>query len=326
MSIIEFLERKNNGFRESRLILWFKISVLNIVILSRNPALYSTQSIVRAARLRNHHVRIIDHLLCDLVIEKGKNQVLYNNQVISQVDAVIPRIGASATTMGAAVLRQFESQGIFMTLNATPLLRARNKLSCLQILAAAGIAVPKTVYASNLQTLPSILQDMGSFPIIIKLMNGTQGMGVILAENKSNAESIMEAFHTTNEKVILQKFIKEAKGADLRAFVVDGKIVGAMKRQARPGDFRSNLHRGGTSEKIVLTRDEEEIAMRSVEILGLNIAGVDMLKTHHGPVILEVNASPGLEGIEGTTEIDIAGAIMDYVERGFQEHKNQKIR
>lgn len=297
---------------------------MNIVILSRNPSLYSTQSIVRAAKLRNHHVRIIDHLLCDMVIEKGKNQVLYNNQIINHVDAVIPRIGASATTMGAAVLRQFESQGVFLTLNATPLLRARNKLSCLQILASAGIAVPKTIYASNLQTLPSILQDMGQFPIIIKLMNGTQGMGVILAENKSNAESIMEAFHTTNEKVILQKFIKEAKGADLRAFVVDGKIVGAMKRQARPGDFRSNLHRGGTSEKIVLTRDEEEIALRSVKILGLNIAGVDMLKTHHGPVILEVNASPGLEGIEGTTEIDIAGAIMDYVEKGYQEFKHNK--
>lgn len=297
---------------------------MNIVILSRNPSLYSTQSLVNAARIRNHHVRVVDHLLCDLIIEKGKCQVFYNNQALSHVDAIIPRIGASATTMGAAVLRQFESQGVFLTLNATPLLRARNKLSCLQILAAHGIAVPKTVYASNLQTLPSILNDMGHFPIIIKLMNGTQGMGVILAENKSNAESIMEAFHTTNEKVILQKFIREAKGADLRAFVVDGKIAGAMKRQARPGDFRSNLHRGGTSEKVILTKEEEATALRSVEILGLNIAGVDMLKTHHGPVVLEVNASPGLEGIEGTTEEDIAGEIIAFVERGYRDFTDKK--
>ena len=297
---------------------------VNIIILSRNPSLYSTQSLVNAARIRNHHVRVVDHMLCDLIIEKGKCQVLYNNQLLTHVDAVIPRIGASATTIGASVLRQFEAQGVFLTLNATPLLRARNKLSCLQILAAKGIAVPRTIYASNLQTLPNLLQDMGSFPIIIKLMNGTQGMGVILAENKSNAESIMEAFHTTNEKVILQKFVKEAKGADLRAFVVDGKIVGAMKRQARPGDFRSNLHRGGTSEKVILSRDEEETALRSVEILGLNIAGVDMLKTHHGPVVLEVNASPGLEGIEGTTEVDIAGEIIQYVEKGFQLFQENK--
>ena len=297
---------------------------MNIVILSRNPSLYSTQSLVNAARKKNHHVRVIDHLLCDLVIEKGKCMVLYNNTILTQVDAVIPRIGASATTMGASVIRQFEAQGVFLTLKATPLLRARNKLSCLQILAANGINVPKTVYASNLQTLPSILTNMGTYPIIIKLMNGTQGMGVILAENKSNAESILEAFHTTNEKVILQKFIKEAKGADLRAFVVDGKIIGAMKRQARPGDFRSNLHRGGTSEKVNLTKEEVETALRSVKILGLNIAGVDMLKTKNGPVVLEVNASPGLEGIEGTTGIDIAGEIISYVEKAVNIHKTRR--
>ncbi|MFZ1704809.1 MAG: RimK family alpha-L-glutamate ligase [Saprospiraceae bacterium] len=297
---------------------------MNIVILSRNPSLYSTQSLVNAARLRNHYVRVVDHLSCDLIIEKGKCQILYNNMTISNVDAVIPRIGASATTLGASVLRQFESQGVFSTLHATPLLRARNKLSCLQILAAAGIPVPRTVYVSNLQTLPHMLNEMGNFPIIIKLINGTQGMGVILAENKSNAESIVEAFHTTNDKIILQKFVKEAKGSDIRALVVDGKIVGSMKRQARPGDFRSNLHRGGTSEQIVLTKDEEATALRSVEILGLNVAGVDMLKTHNGPVVLEVNASPGLEGIEGTTKIDIAGEIIAYVERAFLAHKINK--
>lgn len=288
---------------------------MNIIILSRNAALYSTQSIVNAARIRNHYVRVIDHMACDLIIEKGKPQILYNNQILDKIDAVIPRIGASATTYGASVLRQFEAQNVFLSLKATPLLRARNKLSCLQILAAAGIGVPKTIYCSNLYTLPNLLDSMGSYPVIIKLINGTQGMGVILAENKNNAESIMEAFHTTNEKVIVQKFIKEAKGADIRAFVVNGEIVGSMKRQARAGDFRSNLHRGGTAEKIILSPEEKETALKSVDILGLNIAGVDMLQTENGPLVLEVNASPGLEGIEGTTDVDIAGKIISYIEK-----------
>ncbi len=288
---------------------------MNIVILSRNPSLYSTQSIVEAARRRNHYVRVIDHMACDLVIESSRPKILFNNQPIEKIDAVIPRIGSTATTYGAAVIRQFESQGVFSTLHAEPLLKARDKLSCLQILGSHGIGVPKTVYVSNPLTMPYLLDEMEPYPLIIKLVSGTQGMGVILAENKSNAESILEAFYTTREKVIMQKFIKEAKGADVRAFVVDGEIVGAMKRQARPGDFRSNLHRGGTAEKISLSSKEEETALRSVDILGLKIAGVDMLKTHSGPMVLEVNASPGLEGIEGTTGEDIAGKIITFVEK-----------
>lgn len=288
---------------------------MNIIILSRNASLYSTQSLVDAARRRNHYVRVIDHMSCDLIIESGKSKIFFNNQPLQHIDAIIPRIGSTATSYGAAVIRQFESQGVFSTLHAEPLLKARDKLSCLQILESKGIAVPKTVYVSNTYTMPHLLELMEPYPIIIKLVSGTQGMGVILAENKSNAESILEAFHTTKEKVILQKFIKEAKGADVRAFVVDGEIVGAMKRQAKPGDFRSNLHRGGTSELIKLTSQEEETALRSVEILGLKIAGVDMLKTHNGPVVLEVNASPGLEGIEGTTGVDIAAKIINFVEK-----------
>lgn len=287
---------------------------MNIVILSRNASLYSTQSIVNAARIRNHYVRVIDHMACDLVIESGKSQIFFNNQPIDNVDAIIPRIGSTATSYGAAVIRQFESQGVFSTLHAEPLLKARDKLSCLQILGSHGIGVPKTVFVSNPYTMPFLLEQMEPYPVIIKLVSGTQGMGVILAENKTNAESILEAFHTTKEKVILQKFIKEAKGADIRAFVVNGKIVGAMKRQARHGDFRSNLHRGGTAEIIKLSKAEEQTALESVQILGLSIAGVDMLKTHHGPVVLEVNASPGLEGIEGTTGVDIAGEIIKFVE------------
>jgi ribosomal protein S6--L-glutamate ligase len=287
---------------------------MNIVILSRNASLYSTQSIVNAARIRNHYVRVIDHMACDLVIESGKSKIFFNNQPINNVDAIIPRIGSTATSYGAAVIRQFESQGVFSTLHAEPLLKARDKLSCLQILGSHGIGVPKTVYVSNPYTMPFLLDQMAPYPVVIKLVSGTQGMGVILAENKTNAESILEAFYTTKEKVILQKFIKEAKGADIRAFVVNGKVVGAMKRQARQGDFRSNLHRGGTAEIITLTKAEEQTALESVQILGLSIAGVDMLKTHQGPVVLEVNASPGLGGIEGTTGVDIAGEIIRFVE------------
>jgi ribosomal protein S6--L-glutamate ligase len=290
---------------------------MNIVILSRNASLYSTQSLVDAARNRNHYVRVIDHMMCDLIIQSGRSKVLFNNEVISNIDAIIPRIGSTATTYGAAVIRQFESQGVFSTLHAEPLLKARDKLSCLQILGSQGIGVPKTVYCSNPYSIPSLLEEMAPYPIIIKLVTGTQGMGVILAENRSNAESILEAFHTTKEKVIMQKFIKEAKGADIRAFVVNGEIVGAMKRQAREGDFRSNLHRGGSADIIKLTTQEQETALKSVSILGLAVAGVDMLKTHHGPVVLEVNASPGLEGIEGTTGVDIAGKIIEYLEQNI---------
>lgn len=288
---------------------------MNIIILSRNASLYSTQSLVDAARIRNHYVRVIDHMACDLVLESGKSKILYNNQAIQNVDAVIPRIGSTATSYGAAVIRQFESQGVFSTLHAEPLLKARDKLSCLQILGSHGIGVPKTIYVSNPYTLPFLLDQMEPFPIIIKLVSGTQGMGVILAENRGNAESIMEAFYATREKVIMQSFVKEAKGTDIRAFVVDGEIVGAMKRQAKPGDFRSNLHRGGSSEMVKLSSKEEETALKSVELLGLKIAGVDMLQTHHGPVVLEVNASPGLEGIEGTTGVDISGKIIQFIEK-----------
>jgi ribosomal protein S6--L-glutamate ligase len=288
---------------------------MNIIILSRNATLYSTQSLVDAARIRNHYVRVIDHMACDLVIESGRSKILYNNQPIQHVDAVIPRIGSTATSYGAAVIRQFESQGVFSTLHAEPLLKARDKLSCLQILGSHGIGVPKTIYVSNPYTLPVLLDQMEPFPIIIKLVSGTQGMGVILAENRGNAESIMEAFYATREKVIMQSFVKEAKGTDIRAFVVDGEIVGAMKRQAKPGDFRSNLHRGGSSEIVKLSSKEEETALKSVEILGLKIAGVDMLQTHHGPFVLEVNASPGLEGIEGTTGVDISGKIIQFIEK-----------
>ncbi len=288
---------------------------MNIVILSRSNALYSTQSLIEAARQRNHSVRVIDHMYCDLIIEPEKSKILYHNQPVDHVDAVIPRIGASVTNYGVMILRQLESQRIFTTLKADPLLMARDKMSCMQILSSQGIRVPKTIYISNAYTIPHLLDEIGNYPVIIKLASGTQGMGVILAESKSNAESILEAFYTTKEKVLLQQFVKEANGSDVRAFVVDGKVVAAMKRTAKPGDFRSNMHRGGSMENIKLTSQEEETAIKAAKILGLPIAGVDMLPTVQGPVILEVNVSPGLEGIETTTGIDIAGAIIEFIEK-----------
>ena len=288
---------------------------MNILILSRNPSLYSTQSIVDAARRRHHYVRVVDHMNCDLVIEEGKMAIYYHQQKLENIHAVIPRIGTTATSFGAAVIRQFESQGIFTTMGSEPLLRARDKLSCLQILAANGIRVPKTIVGNNFYSFQSQLELMGDPPYILKLANGTQGLGVMLSESKSNAESILEAFFKSEEQLLLQAFIAEAKGGDIRAFVVDGKIVGAMKRQAKAGEFRSNLHRGASAYSIDLTPEQSDTAIRAAELMGLKIAGVDMLLSNQGPMILEVNASPGLEGIEGATNIDIAGSIIQYVEK-----------
>lgn len=291
---------------------------MNIIILSRNPSLYSTDSLLRAARKKHHYVRVLDHMQCDIHIESGKPCILYKGQEINNVDAIIPRIGSSATSYGAAVIRQFESMGIFTTLKSEPLLKARDKLSCLQILAANGIGVPKSLVSNNYFSIQSMVDHVGSLPAIIKLINGTHGLGVILAETKSNAESIMEAFYKSKQKVMIQEYIKEAKGADIRVFIVNGEIVGVMKRQARPGEFRSNLHRGATSSVVSLSGMEADIAIKCTEILGLNVAGVDMLQSSRGPLILEVNASPGLEGIETTTGKDIAGKIINYVEKNVR--------
>jgi ribosomal protein S6--L-glutamate ligase len=291
---------------------------LNIVVLSRNPSLYSTQAIVDAARKRNHHVRVLDHMMCDLVIEKGKAAIYYNFQKLENIHAIIPRIGSNATSYGSTVIRQFEAMGVFTTLEAEPLLKARNKLTCMQLLSSNGLAVPKTAITNNLYTLPFVIDKIGSAPYIVKLANGTQGLGVILSETKSNAESIVEAFIKTEEKILIQDFIAEAKGSDVRVFVIDGKIEGVMKRQAKPGEFRSNIHRGAHSYAIKLTPEEEEIALKATAVMGLKIAGVDMLQTSNGPLILEVNASPGLEGIEAATQVDISKKIIEYIERSVK--------
>ena len=291
---------------------------MNILVLSRNSSLYSTQSIVNAGRRRGHFMRVIDHMQCDLVME-GKNlQVYYQDELIDDYDAIIPRIGDAATSYGSAVVRQFQLMGLFSTLDYEALLRARNKISSLQLLAAHGIGVPKTVISNNSYTIEESLDYLGGMPLVIKLAQGTHGIGVLLAENKKNAEAIIETFHKLKQRVILQEFVAEAKGADIRVLIVDDKITGSMKRQARTGEFRSNLHRGGNSTVVRLTEAEAYAAKQAAKIMGLDVCGVDMLRSNKGPLILEVNASPGLEGIETTTKIDIAGKIIQFCERNAE--------
>lgn len=290
---------------------------MNIAILSRNAELYSTQSLIKAARKRHHFVRVFDHMQCDIVADKGKLQLFYNGYEIQGYDAIIPRIGNSATTYGAAIIRQFELMGVFTTLGSEALIKSRDKLSSLQILAGNGLGVPKTGVSNNIMAYSDILDQVGEAPYIVKLASGTHGLGVILSETKSNAESILEAFYKSGKRILIQNFIKESKGADVRVFIVNGEIVGVMKRQALAGEFRSNLHRGGRAYIIKLTKAEEEAALKAAELMGLKVAGVDMLQSHSGPMILEVNASPGLEGIEGTTGHDIAGKIISYIEKNY---------
>lgn len=288
---------------------------MNIAILSRNPALYSTQSLARAARRKNHFVRIIDYQNCDLIIEDGRLIISYHGQELKDIDAIIPRIGASYTNYGAAVIRQFEEKNIFTTLSSDALLKARDKLSCLQLLASKGLSIPKTIVSNNYLIYDSLLNKFEQDQVVIKLINGTHGIGVVLAENKNQAESILEAFNKNKQKSMMQEFIGEAKGSDVRIFVVDGEVVGSMKRTAKEGEFRSNLHRGGSSKVEPISKEEEKVALNAVKYLGLTIAGVDMLRSKRGPLILEVNASPGLEGIETTTQMDISGRIINFIER-----------
>lgn len=288
---------------------------MKIVVLSRNPKLYSTQKIVEAGEKRNHEMVILDHTKCDIIIEKKKPAILYKNELVTGVDAVIPRIGASVTFYGTAVVRQFEMMKIFTAVESQALVRSRDKLRSLQILARAGLGLPKTAFTNYSKDVSNIIKSVGGAPLIIKLLEGTQGLGVVLAETANAAESVLEAFNGLKARVIVQEFIKEAKGADVRAFVVDGVVVGAMKRQGKEGEFRSNLHRGGSAAIIELSDDEENAALKAARVMGLGVAGVDMLQSERGPLILEVNSSPGLEGIEKATGTDIAKKIINYVER-----------
>ena len=288
---------------------------MNLVVLSRNAKLYSTKRLVEAAQKRGHEIRVIDHSKCDLVIEKKKPKVLYRGEEITGVNAVIPRIGASVTFYGTAVVRQFEMMNVFTAVESQALVRSRDKLRSLQILSRAGLGLPKTVFTNYSKDVERTLKEVGGAPVIIKLLEGTQGLGVVLAENKKAAVSVIEAFNGLKARVIVQEFIKESRGEDIRAFVVDGHVVGAMVRTAKEGEFRSNLHRGGTAKVIELTPEEEIAAIKAANAMKLGIAGVDMLRSERGPLIIEVNSSPGLEGIETATGVDIAGQIIKYIEK-----------
>lgn len=288
---------------------------MRIVILSRNGELYSTRSLYNACRRRNHFVRVVDHLNCDLMIDNEKNAVYVHGQALRGYDVIIPRIGNTATSYGSAVIRQFESMGVKTLLSSEALLRTRDKLAAMQILSKDGIPVPKTLMINNAHQIHHLHQKIETFPKILKLKSGTHGLGVLKVDDANALESTMEAFYSLRQKVLIQDFIKEASGEDIRVFVVGTEIVAAMKRTAQPGEFRSNLHRGATAQSIEVSEEESKVALASVKALGLKVAGVDMLRSVNGPLVLEVNASPGLEGIETTTKVDIAKKIVQLAER-----------
>ncbi|MTI86666.1 MAG: 30S ribosomal protein S6--L-glutamate ligase [Balneolaceae bacterium] len=299
---------------------------MKIGILSRNSSLYSTRRLVEAAKEANHEVEVIDHLKCDIVIEQDNPTIYYKSKKVDYLDAIIPRIGASVTFYGASVVRQFEMMDVSSTVHSQALVRSRDKLRSLQILASAGVGLPKTVFTNYSKEIKKIIESVGGAPLIVKLLEGTQGNGVVLAPTKKAAESMIEAFHSMKARVIVQEFIAESKGADIRAFVVDGKVVGSMKRQGKEGEFRSNLHQGGTGELIKLTKEERHAALTAASAMGLDVAGVDLLQSDRGPLILEVNSSPGLRGIEKTTGKNIASPIINYLEKAVKERKNNPLR
>ncbi len=287
---------------------------MKIAILSRNARLYSTRRLIEAARERGHVVRVLDPLRCYVRIAPKDVAIRYKGKDVRDIDAVIPRIGTSSTFYGTAVLRQFEMMGVYTPNPSDAVLRARDKLRCLQILASQGLDMPVTVFGDNPDDTNDVLAMLGDPPHVIKLNEGSQGTGVVLAEKRSASQSVVEAFRGLYANFLVQEFIAEAKGSDLRCFVVGKKVVAAMQRVASPGEFRANLHRGGSAIKAELSAEEKRIAIRAAGALGLGIAGVDLLRSNRGPLLLEVNASPGLEGIELASGINVAGAIMDLLE------------
>lgn len=288
---------------------------MRLVMLARNPTLYSHKRIVDAAKARGHTIDVINTLHVHMNITSSKPLLRHGGKTLPVYDAIIPRIGASVTHYGLAVLRQFEMQGVFPLNESVAIGRARDKLRALQLLAREGIGLPITAFAHGPRKADDVIKEVGGTPCVIKLLEGTQGMGVILAETQASARSIIEAFSAANINILVQEYIKEAGGTDVRVLVIGGEVVAAMKRTGKIGDFRSNLHRGGKAETVALSAEEKRTAIRSAEILGLNVCGVDMLRAKRGPVVIEVNASPGIEGIEAATGADIAGAMIRFLER-----------
>src|SRR5210317_231871 len=288
---------------------------MKIALLSRNRKLYSSSRIIEAAEARGHEIVVIDVLRAYMNIAAHKPSIHYRGELLEGFDAVIPRIGASVTHYGASVLRQFEMMGVAPLNESVAITRSRDKLRSLQLLSRRGIGMPLTGYAHKPDDIKDVIKMVGGAPLVVKLLQGTQGIGVVLAETQKAAESVIEGFMGVKADILIQEFIKEAGGADIRCFVIDGKVVAAMKRQGAPGEFRSNLHRGGSSALIRITPEERSTAVRAARIMGLNVAGVDLLRSNHGPVVMEVNSSPGLEGIEGATGKDIAGMIITNLEK-----------
>ncbi|PWJ57557.1 ribosomal protein S6--L-glutamate ligase [Dyadobacter jejuensis] len=287
---------------------------MKIAVLSTNPELYSTRRLVEAIKQRGHEAVVIDHLKCFVMIEGGNPTIIYKGEPVEHLDAIIPRIGTSVNAFGCAVVRQFELMKVFSTVKSQAILRSRDKLRSMQVLAKAGIDVPKTVFAKNPSQVNELIKQVGGPPVIIKLLEGTQGVGVVLAESTKAAKSTIEAFYGLKANFLIQEFIAESKGADIRALVIGNRVVAAMKRQGHEGDFRSNLHRGGEGLAITLSPEEEEAAVSAARALGIKIAGVDLLQSARGPLVMEVNSSPGLKGIEGISNIDVASLIVQYIE------------
>ena len=296
---------------------------MKIAILSQDPTLYSTRRLKEAGEAQGHEMRIVPYLRCYMNIASSKPSVVYKGSPLENFDAVIPRIGASRTFYGTAVVRQFEVMGVFSANESQAISRSRDKLRCLQILAREGIGLPVTGFAHATEDIDGLIETVGGAPLVIKLLEGTQGIGVVLAETHQAAKSVIEAFRGLDANILVQEFIKEAGGADLRCFVVGGKVIASMKRQGKEGEFRSNLHRGGEASKIKLSPEERSTAVRAAKAMGLRIAGVDLLRSNHGPVVMEVNSSPGLEGIEKTTEIDVAGKIIEFISKNATSRKNR---
>lgn len=296
---------------------------MKIAVLSRNAELYSTRRLVDTALARGHQVEVIDPTLCYMNINHNALSIHYRGAALEGIDAVIPRIGASITFYGNAVLRQFEMMGVYCLNTADAISRARDKLNSMQLMAREGIGLPVTGFADKPGDIPDLIEMVGGAPLVIKLLEGTQGIGVVLAETRTAAESVIEAFMGLNANILVQQYISEAKGADIRCFVVGNKVVAAMKRQAKAGEFRSNLHRGGTATAVKLSSAERKTALQAAKCMGLAVAGVDILQSKEGPVVMEVNSSPGLEGIEAATTVDVAGAILDYLESQYQKHRER---
>ncbi len=296
---------------------------MKIAILSRRASIYSTRRLVEAAKARGHEVRVIDPLRCYMNITSHRPMIHYRGEALEGYDAVIPRIGASITFYGTAVLRQFEMMGVFPLNESVAITRSRDKLRSLQLLSRKGIGLPVTGFAHSPDDTQDVLKMVGGAPLVIKLLEGTQGIGVVLAETNKAAESVIEAFWGLRANILVQEFIKEAGGADIRCLVINGKVVAAMKRQAKEGEFRSNLHRGGTAVITKLSPSERATAVGAAQAIGLNVAGVDILRSNHGPLVMEVNSSPGLEGIEKASEKDVAGMIIGCIEENAKPHKTR---